>query len=84
MADGHALAGGAALEEALGALPRAAELAVLVEALLVATVAAAIAKLDPLETLSGAASRARLRVSQPELLLSAQAWGSFKRLISFL
>lgn len=84
MADGHALAGGAALEEALGAIPRAAELAVLVEALLVATIAAAIAKLDPLETLSGAAPRARLRVSQPELLLSAQARGSFKRLILFL
>ena len=78
MADEDALAGGAALEEALGALPRAAELAVLVEALLVAAVAAAIAKLDPLETLSGTASRARLRVSQPELLLSAQARGSFK------
>ena len=78
------MAEGAALEESLGGLPRAAELAALVEALFVAAVAAAIAKFDPLETLSGAASRARLRVSQPKLLLSAQTWGSFKRLVLFL
>ena len=47
-AHGHALAGCATLEEALGTLPGAAELAALVEALLVAAVAAAVAELDPL------------------------------------
>ena len=73
LAQWHALAGRATLEEALGALPGAAELAALVEALLVAAVAGAVAELDPLETLSRAASRPRLRISQPELRLGAQA-----------
>ena len=63
LAQWHALAGRATLEEALGALPGAAELAALVEALLVAAVAGAVAELDPLETLPRAAPRPRLRIS---------------------
>ena len=73
-AHGHAHAARAALEEPLGTLPRAAEFAALIEALLVVAVAGAIAELGPLEALSRAASRTRLGISQPELLLGAQAW----------
>ena len=71
---GNALAGRAALEEPLGALPIQAELGVLVKALLVAAVARAVAEPEPLEALVRAAPRPRFgRVAQPKLFLDAQA-----------
>ena len=70
---GNALSGRAALEEPLGALPAQAELAVLVEAVLVDAVALAVAEPEPLEALVRAAPRPWFGVAQPKLLLDAQA-----------